>query len=82
MERCTLALPRIWSGECGSTKKTSPTDSRNATGVHTLVWYEVHASMESAIRREKTIKEWKRYWKVELIEKQNPQWRDLYQDLF
>ena len=41
-------------------------------GVHTLVWYEVHESMESAIRREKAIKEWKRAWKLELIEKENP----------
>ena len=39
-------------------------------GVHTLVWYEVHESMESAIRREKAIKEWKRAWKLELIEKE------------
>ena len=50
-------------------------------GVHTLVWYEVHESMESAIRREKAIKEWKRAWKLELIEKENPKWRDLYEDI-
>jgi putative endonuclease len=50
-------------------------------GVHTLVWYELHDSMEAAIRREKAIKEWKRRWKLELIEKTNPQWRDLYADL-
>ncbi len=50
-------------------------------GVHTLVWYEPHDSMEAAIRREKAIKEWKRRWKLELIEKTNPQWRDLYADL-
>jgi putative endonuclease len=46
-------------------------------GVDRLVWYEVHTSMESAIRREKAIKEWKRAWKVELIEKSNPEWADL-----
>ncbi len=50
-------------------------------GVHTLVWYELHDSMEEAIRREKAIKEWKRRWKLELIEKTNPEWRDLYEDL-
>ena len=50
-------------------------------GVHTLVWYEVHATMESAIAREKAIKEWKRAWKMALIEKSNPQWRDLYEEL-
>ena len=43
-------------------------------GVHTLVWFEGHESMESAIAREKAIKEWKRVWKVELIEKGNPTW--------
>ena len=51
-------------------------------GVHVLVWYEVHATMESAIRREKNIKEWKRAWKLEIIEKLNPNWCDLYQNLF
>ncbi len=47
-------------------------------GVHDLVWYELHDSMESAISREKTIKEWKRQWKLELIERENPEWKDLY----
>ena len=46
--------------------------------VHRLTWYEVHESMESAILREKAIKKWNRAWKVELIEKNNPTWRDLY----
>ena len=46
--------------------------------VHLLVWYEVHDEIESAITREKQIKEWKRIWKLELIEKTNPTWRDLY----
>ena len=50
-------------------------------GVHTLVWYEVHDTMESAIVREKAIKEWKRSWKLGLIEKVNAQWRDLYEEL-
>lgn len=50
-------------------------------GVDRLVWYELHASMESAIRREKAIKEWKRAWKLALIEETNPEWRDLYTDL-
>ena len=46
--------------------------------VHTLVWYEMHGSMESAITREKQLKEWKRQWKIALIEKSNPYWNDLY----
>ena len=49
--------------------------------VHDLVWFEVHETMESAIGREKAIKEWKRAWKVELIQGFNPEWRDLYADI-
>jgi putative endonuclease len=49
--------------------------------VHNLVWFEQHETMESAILREKTIKEWKRAWKVELIEESNESWRDLYPEL-
>ena len=45
--------------------------------VHTLVWYEKHETMESAIAREKAIKEWQRAWKLELIEAANPGWQDL-----
>ncbi|MBE3097974.1 MAG: GIY-YIG nuclease family protein [Planctomycetes bacterium] len=47
-------------------------------GVHRLVWYELHETMDSAIRREKAIKEWRRAWKLELIEQFNPAWEDLY----
>ena len=50
-------------------------------GVHRLVWYEVHETMESAISREKTMKKWHRQWKVELIEESNPDWLDLYRSL-
>ncbi|MEQ1513404.1 MAG: GIY-YIG nuclease family protein [Lysobacteraceae bacterium] len=46
--------------------------------VHDLVWYEVHDTMHSAIAREKAIKEWKRAWKITLIEKGNLRWRDLF----
>ena len=46
-----------------------------------LVWFEQHATMLDAIGREKRIKEWKRAWKLELIETNNPRWRDLYDDL-
>lgn len=50
-------------------------------GVHRLVWYEAHESMESAITREKMLKRWKRVWKIELIDKDNPTWSDLYNKL-
>ena len=46
--------------------------------VHKLVWYELHESMESAIVREKRLKDWKRAWKLKLIESKNPDWQDLY----
>ena len=49
--------------------------------IHTLVWYEIHETMISAITREKEIKNWKRAWKLSLIEKTNPDWRDLYTDI-
>ena len=47
-------------------------------GLHRLVYYEEHATAESAIRREKQIKEWKRAWKIALIERGNPHWIDFY----
>jgi putative endonuclease len=46
--------------------------------LHHLVWYELHESMESAILREKRLKDWKRSWKLKLIERTNPDWQDLY----
>jgi putative endonuclease len=46
--------------------------------VNQLVWYELHENMESAIIREKRLKNWKRDWKLELIESKNPDWLDLY----
>lgn len=49
--------------------------------VHRLVWYEVHGSAETAITREKQIKKWKRDWKLQLIEKFNPYWNDLYENI-
>jgi len=46
-----------------------------------LVYFEVYDSIESAISREKQLKNWKREWKIELIEKENGEWKDLYEDL-
>lgn len=47
--------------------------------VHTLVYVEFHDTMENAIRREKQIKQWRRAWKLNLIERDNPTWIDLYE---
>ena len=49
--------------------------------VKQLVYYEQHDNAESAIRREKRLKEWRREWKIALIEKNNPNWKDLYPDI-
>jgi putative endonuclease len=50
-------------------------------GVKTLVWFEAHASRESALLRERQMKKWNRRWKLQLIERANPAWRDLAVDL-
>ena len=50
-------------------------------GVHHLVWFEIHEDMNSAITREKQIKAGSRRRKLALIEKENPGWRDLYDDI-
>lgn len=69
-------IKRVWEHRNdiieGSTKKYR---------VHLLVYYEFHDDMTSAITREKQIKKWNRAWKLELIEKQNPDWRDLWEEL-
>ena len=50
-------------------------------GVHRLVFVEFHETVAEAILREKRIKKWRRAWKLELIERHNRQWRDLYEEL-
>lgn len=49
--------------------------------LHTLVWFDLAESPVAAIEREKQIKEWKRRWKIRLIEQSNPQWQDLYESI-
>ena len=69
-------LKRIWEH-----KNNLVEGFTNKYGVHTLVWYELHNTMDSAIQREKVIKNWKRAWKLKVIEKMNSHWHDLYSDL-
>ncbi len=74
----TSDLPkRIWEHKSkvveGFTKKYR---------VDKLVWYEIDHTMESAIQRENTIKKWRREWKLRIIEEMNPEWKDLYEELF
>ena len=49
--------------------------------VHHLVYFESHQDVKYAISREKKIKKWNRNWKIRLIEKNNPKWKDLYDKL-
>ena len=69
-------IGRIWRHREGTA--SSFTAKYNVTR---LVWFEPHAFIGSAIQRETSIKRWPRRWKLELIEKANPQWRDLYEDI-
>jgi putative endonuclease len=64
---------RVWEHKC----KGLPGFAARY-GVDNLVWFESHDSAEAAIRREKQIKEWKRAWKISLIESDNPHWIDLF----
>jgi len=50
-------------------------------GVKTLVYYEIHETMQAAITREKQMKDWKRDWKINCIIKTNPDWLDLYDEV-
>jgi putative endonuclease len=50
-------------------------------GVHRLVYFEFHQRMQDAIQREKRLKKWNRLWKIELIENDNPEWRDLWDEI-
>jgi putative endonuclease len=50
-------------------------------GIRTLVWYEQHETRDSAFARERAMKNWNRAWKIELIQKMNPEWQDLYETI-
>jgi len=50
-------------------------------GVERLVWFEMIDDVTAAIQREKTLKHWLRAWKIALIERANPTWRDLYDEI-
>jgi putative endonuclease len=67
---------RVWQH-----RNESTTGFTNKYKVHTLVYYVLHPDMVSAITREKQIKKWNRAWKLELIEEQNPDWKDLWEGI-
>ena len=67
---------RVWEHRIGAV----PGFTRKY-GVKLLVWYELHESRESAFQRERQLKKWNRAWKLNLIERSNPNWHDLTDDL-
>lgn len=69
-------IKRIHEHKCGSVSGFT-----RHYGVHHLVWFEQHAPMTTAIVREKALKRWRRKWKLDLIERQNPYGHDLYDEL-
>ena len=75
---CTSDLPkRIWEHRTGAVRGFT---SRYRCRL--LVWYQAFDDLDAARRRELQMKEWQRRWKLEEIERINPQWRDLYPTLF
>ena len=66
-------MKRVWQHRNGVIEGFS-----SKYGLHTLVWFEQHATMDAAIHREKQIKAGSRKRKVALIESKNPSWSDLY----
>ena len=67
---------RVWEHKCDSVDGFT-----KRYGVHQLVYLELHEDMLSAIAREKQLKKWNRAWKLELIEAQNPGWKDLWSEI-
>ena len=67
---------RVWEHQSGAVAGFT-----KRYGVKTLVWYELHESRETAFQRERQLKKWNCAWKIELVERANPQWSDLKGDL-
>ncbi len=69
-------VKRVWE------HKTNVVDGFSKKyGTHMLVWFDSTPDAEAAITREKQMKKWSRKWKLELIEKSNPEWKDLYEEI-
>jgi len=64
---------RVWVHRCDSVPGFTRRHQR-----HSLVWFEPHQTIYNAMQREHNIKHWSRGWKIALIEKDNPEWDDLY----
>ena len=67
---------RIWEHKNEITKGHTSKYS-----IKRLVYYEVYDDFDNAVKREKTLKKWRRQWKIDLIEKNNPEWNELYREI-
>lgn len=67
---------RIWQHKNGYVKGFT-----SKYGVRRLVWFDTYRDVNAAILQEKRLRRWRRSWNLELIERQNPDWNDLYSDL-
>ncbi len=73
----TSDLPgRVWQHKEGAVKGFT-----RKYGCKSLVWFEGHDGIEDAIHREKQMKEWRRAWKLRVIEEMNPDWNDLFESI-
>ena len=69
-------IKRVWEHKNNLVKGFT-----NKYAIHTLVYFEAVENVQSAIKREKQLKKWNRLWKLKLIETENPEWKDLYDDI-
>jgi putative endonuclease len=76
-----LGVTKNLISRVGKHKNNSLNGFAKNRGIHILVYYEEFDDISKAIAREKQLKKWRRQWKIRLIEKSNPQWKDLYPDL-
>jgi putative endonuclease len=67
---------RVWEHRTGTVEGFTKTYN-----IHRLVYFESYGDVRDAIQRERNMKHWRRTWKVELIENENPTWRDLYDEI-
>ena len=69
-------IKRVWQHKSNAVKSFT-----SQYEVYTLVYYEQHCDVMQAIKREKNIKDWKRAWKIRIIEEKNSNWKDLYDEI-
>ncbi len=76
-----LGSQKTLSAESTNTKEKTLPGFSSRHDIRRLVWFEAYEDPTNAIAREKEIKKWRRSWKIDLIEKENTDWKDLYPDI-